>query len=201
MRLGYFVVTGLMLLPVSLQIATISPYSVSFASDYSRNAKGLEGEYQSFLDAFNKGQTPPFDKEFSALTIPDPALWFGEYFETEQAPALVDDYKAEVVKEKALFSFMTTFWPSGTHFKVHCKPHRPSPARFPPRQNAYEPKKPVLIEQFNVEFEANKPSIKGGSSMSFLVNTVWIDGAYRLVGEGTYPFWAMPETPAQRRPK
>jgi|SRR6266403_2655849 hypothetical protein len=203
MRLGYLVVAGLMLLTVSLRFTTVSTSAVSFASHYSHDAKGLEAEYQPFLDAFNKGQAPPFDKEFSTLTIPDPTLWFGEYFETEQVQALVDDYKAEVAAEqKSRFTIMTKLWPSGTHFKVHCKPHPPSPAGFQPRQNAYQPKKAVSIEQFNVEFEANKPSMNGGGrSMSILVNTVWVDGAYRFVGKGAYPFWSMPDTPAQRRPK
>ncbi|HMI52830.1 MAG TPA: hypothetical protein VK525_15065 [Candidatus Saccharimonadales bacterium] len=203
MRLVYLVVTSLMLLPVSPRIATIGPYSLSFASDYSRDAKGLEGEYQPFLDALNKGQTPPFDKEFSSLTIPDPALWFGEYFETEQVQALVDDYKAEVAKEKLISTFMTKFWPSGTHFKVHCKPHRPSSAKFPPRPDAYEPKKEISIERFEVEFKSDKPSLshEHSYSMSFSVNVVWVDGAYRYLGGGAYPFWAMPETLEQRRSK
>jgi hypothetical protein len=174
---------------------------LSFASSYHHDAKGLEAEYQPFLNAFNKGQGPPFDKEFAALTIPDPAGWFGEYFETEQVQALVDDYEAEVAAEqKSLFTIMTKFWPSGTHFKVHCKPHPPSPAGFQPRQSAYEPRKAISVEQFDVEFEADKPGTKGSRSMSILVNAVWTDGAYRYVGKGAYPFWSMPDTPAQKKP-
>jgi hypothetical protein len=198
MRLGYLVVAGLILLSASpaLTIANRS-VAVSFASSYRQDAKGLEAEYQPFLNAFNEGQAPPFDKEFAALTLPDPAGWFGQYFETEHVQALVDDYEAEIAAEqKSLFTIMTKFWPSGTHFKVHCKLHPPSPARFQPRQDAYEPKKAIPVEQFDVEFEADRPGTKNGRSMSILVNTVWTDGAYRYVGKGAYPFWSMPDASA-----
>jgi len=147
MRLGHLVVAGLILLSGFPILTTVNrPAAVSFASSYHQDAKGLEAEYQPFLKAFNKGQTPPFDKEFAALTLPDPAGWFGQYFETEHVQALVDDYEAEIAAEqKSLFTIMTKLWPSGTHFKVHCKPHPPSSAKFQPRQDAYEPKKAVQL--------------------------------------------------------
>jgi len=175
--------------------------AVSIASSYRHDATGLEAEYQPFVNAFNRGQGPPFDKEFAALTLPDPFGWFGEYFETEQVQALVDDYEAEVAaEEKSLFTIMTKIWPSGTHFKVHCKPHPASPAGFQPRQSAYEPKKAISVEQFDVEFEADKLGTKRGRSMSIMVSTVWTDGAYRYVGKGAYPFWSLPDTPEQKKP-
>jgi hypothetical protein len=202
MRLGYLVVAGLILLSAFPALTTANrSAAVLFASGYRHDAKGLEAEYQPFLNAFNKGQAPPFDKEFAALTLPDATEWFGEYFETEHVQALVDDYQAEVAAEqKSLFTIMTKVWPSGTHFKVHCKPQPPFPAEFQPRQNAYEPKKAVPVEQFQVEFEADKLGAKGGRSVSNLVNTVWADGAYRYLGKGAYPFWSMPDTPAQKKP-
>ena len=170
MRLGYLIVAGSILL-YGFPALTIANRStpVSFASNYRQDAKGLEAEYQPFVNAFNKGQALPFDKEFATLTLPDPAGWFGQYFETEHVQALVDDYEAEVAAEqKSLFTVMKKIWPSGTHFKVHCKPHPPSPAGFPPRQDAYEPKKAVPVEQFDVEFEADRLGTNGGRSMSSL---------------------------------
>jgi len=203
MRLGYLAVFGLILLHGFPPLTNATrPAAVSFDLTYKHDAKGLEAEYQPFLDAFNKGQTPPFDKEFVALTLPDPAKWFGEYFETEQVQALVDEYQAEIAKEqKSRFTVMTKHWPSGTHFKVHCKRYPPSLAGFQPRQNAYKPKTPIPVEQFEVKFEADKPGTKGGRSISFIVNMVWVEGAYRYVGGGAYPFWSMPENPADRIPK
>src|ERR1700722_2307980 len=200
MRLVYLIVAGSILL-YALTIATRS-IPISFASNYRQDAKGLEAEYQPFVNAFNKGQAPPFDKEFATLSLPDPAEWFGQYFETEHVQALVDDYDAEVAAgQKSLFTIMKKIWPLGTHFKVHCKPHPPSPAGFQPRQDAYEPKKAVPVEQFDVEFEADRLGTNGGRSMSSLVNLAWEDGAYRELAGGAYPFWSMPDTPAHKRPK
>ena len=68
---------------------------------------------------------------------------------------------------------------------------------FPPHQNAYQPSKPIAMEQFEVEFEADKTG-DGGRSASALVNTVWADGAYRYVGGGAYPFWSMSDSSPQK---
>lgn len=203
MRLGYLAVAGLTLLCALTALTNANGSAgVSFPSGYRHDAKGLEAEYQPFLNAFNTGHVPPFDKEFAVFNIPDPAGWFGQYFETEQVQALVSDYEVIAAAEpKSLLTIMTKLWPAGTHFKVHCKAGRPSTPKFQPRPDAYVPKNAIPVEQFDVEFDADKTSTPGGHSMSFLVNMVWIDGAYRYVGRGAYPFWSMPDTPAQKRPK
>lgn len=197
----YLFVAGLVLLfAVPAMITAESFAAVPLSSSYSHDAKGLEAEYQPFLKAFNKGQAPPYDKEFTALTLPDPAGWFGQYFEMVQVQALVDDYEAKIAAwQKSDATIMTKLWPPGTHFKVHCKTHPPSAPGFPPRQNAYQPKESIPIEQFEVEFEADKIGARGGRSLSSLVNTVWADGAYRYVGGGAYPFWSMPDSAQQKK--
>jgi hypothetical protein len=202
MRHGDLSVAGFVLLFVGPALITAnSSTAVSLPSSYSHDARGLETEYEPFLKAFNKGQAPPFDKEFTALTLPDPTGWFGQYFEVEQIQALVGDYEAEIAAEqKSLFTIMTKNWPSGTRFKVHCKTHAASPSGLPPRQNAYQPKKPIPVEQFEVEFEADTLGTRGGRSMSFLVATVWTDGAYRYVGKSA-PFWSNPNISQQKRPQ
>jgi len=197
----YLIWAGLVsLLAVPALITTESFAAVALPSGYSQDAKGLEAEYQPFLKAFNKGQAPPYDKEFAAFILPDPSGWFGQYFEMAQVQAVVDDYEAKIAAwQKSEFTVLTKIWPPGTHFKVHCKTHPPSAAGFPPRQNAYQPNKPIPIEQFEVEFEADKIGERGGRSLSSLVNMVWIDGAYRYVGGGAYPFWSMPDSPPQKK--
>lgn len=201
MRRGNLLAAGLVLLSAVPVLITANSFAtMPLPSGYSHDAKGLETEYQPFLTAFNNGQAPPFDKEFTTLTLPDPTGWFGQYFEMEQVQALVDDYEAEIAAEqKSLFTMMTKVWPSGTHFKVHCKTHPPSPPGLPPRQNAYQPKKPIPVEQFEVEFEADKLGARGGRSLTLLVNAVWADGAYRYVGKGAYPFWSMRDSSQQQK--
>jgi hypothetical protein len=192
----YLFAAGLVLLfVVPALVSAESLAGVSLPSSYSHDATGLEAEYQPFLKAFNEGQAPPYDKEFRAFILADPSAWFGQYFETVQVQVLVADYEAKIVIwQKSEVTIKTKLWPSGTHFKVHCKAHPPSAPGFPPRQDAYQPKQPIPIEQFDVEFEANKLGAGGGRSVSSLVNMVWVDGAYRYVGGGVYPFWSMPDS-------
>jgi hypothetical protein len=191
----YLFVAGLVLLfAVPAVITAESLAAVSLPSSYSQDAKWLEAEYQPFLKAFNKGQAPSYDKEFTDFILPDPSAWFGQYFEIRQVQALVDEYEAKIAAwQKSEATIKTKIWPPGTHFQVHCKAHPPSAPGFPPRQNAYQPKQPIPIEQFEVEFEADKQGARGGRAMSSLVNMVWVDGAYRYVGGGACPFWSMPD--------
>jgi len=93
----YLIWAGLVsLLAVPALITTESFAAVALPSGYSQDAKGLEAEYQPFLKAFNKGQAPPYDKEFAAFILPDPSGWFGQYFEMAQVQAVVDDYEAKI---------------------------------------------------------------------------------------------------------
>jgi hypothetical protein len=195
-----FVVALALLFAVSALITAENFAAVALPSSYSHDAKGLEAEYQPFLKAFNKGQAPLYDKEFIAFNLPDPSAWFGQYFEMTQVKAVVDDYEAKIAAwQKSEFTILTKIWPPGTHFKVHCKTHTPSSPGFPPRQNALQPNKPIPIEQFEVEFEADKIGERGGRSLSSLVNMAWVDGAFRYFGGGAYPFWSMPDSPPQKK--
>jgi len=189
-----FVAALVLLFAVSALITAENSAAVARPSNYSHDAKGLEAEYKPLLKAFNKEQAPPYDKEFAAFILPDPSAWFGQYFEITQVQALVDDYETKIAAwQKSEVKIVTELWPAGTYFKVRCKPHPPSDPGFPPRQDAYQPKQPIPIEQFDVEFEADQIGARGGRSVSYLVNMVWLAGAYRYVGEGAYPFWSMPD--------
>jgi hypothetical protein len=189
-----FVACLVLLFGVPAVITGESLAAVSLPLGYSHDAKGVEAEYQPFLKAFNKGQAPPYDKEFADFILPDPSAWFGQYFEIGQVQALVDDYEAKIAAwQKSEVTIKLKLWPAGTHFKLHCKAHLPSDPGFPPRQNAYQPKQPIPIEQFEVRFEADKVGASGGTAISSLVSMVWVDGAYRYVGGGAYPFWSMPD--------
>jgi hypothetical protein len=201
MKFSSLAVGGLILLSALPAFTTgRKPVAAAPASGYSHDAKGLEAEYQIVLDAINKGQAPPYDKELADLTIPDPAGWFGQYFEPADVPGVVKEYEALVARDqKSLIYMVTEFFPAGAHFKVRCKPYPPNAAKFPPRDDAYKPKTAVPIEQFEVMFESNKAGKNGGGhTMSSMSNFAWIDGAYRHLGNGAYPFWSMP-TPAQIR--
>ena len=199
MKIRSLSVGGLILLSALPALTTArKPWAATPASGYSHDAKGLEAEYQLVLDAINKGKAPPYDKELADLTIPEPAGWFGQYFEAGDVQSVVTEYEALVARDQKSLAYMTTeFFPAGAHFKARCKPYPPIAVKFPLREDAYKPKTAVPIEQFEVVFESNKAGKNGGGrTMSSMSNFVWIDGAYRHLGNGAYPFWSMP-TPAQ----
>jgi len=47
----------------------------------------------------------------------------------------------------------------------------------------------VPQKQFEIEMQAQG----SGKHFSFLGNFVYVDGAYRYVGKGAFPFWSMPD--------
>jgi hypothetical protein len=55
-----------------------------------------------------------------------------------------------------------------------------------------DPLKPVPVEQFTVEMVDEK----SGKKFSSLGNFVFVDGAYRFVGNGAFPLWSMPDMSA-----
>jgi hypothetical protein len=53
----------------------------------------------------------------------------------------------------------------------------------------------VPLEQFQIKFTASD-----GKSFSELSNFVYLEGAYRYLGKGAYPFWAMPDATRKVNP-
>ena len=167
---------------------------------YTQDAKGIEQEYQPFLNAFNAGTAQP-EQKLTALSLPDPNAWFSQYFDPSQVAGLVNDYAAlTAAHQRSYLTIMKSFWPSGTHFEVHCESHPITPPSFPPRENAYQPNKPVPIVQFDVTLVADRVGTLGGNTASSLINVVWLDGAYRFLGKGAYPFWSMPKHISRKPP-
>ena len=177
---------------------TDSPSSISTTSTipaaYSQNTKGLELQFQMIVEAYASGKSAAeIDQTVSILSMPNPSEWFGKYFAKEQVEQLNEEY------EKAFESFQRDILdslrrsPAGTSFRVHCKAPHPDPsARIQPRQDAVVPLVAVQIERFVTEFEPEHHST--GARFSLFANYVYVDGAYRYVGKGAYPFWSAPDT-------
>jgi hypothetical protein len=161
--------------------------SAPATTTFTRNASGLEAQFEPFLKAYAAGDDASLDQQFAIFAIPDPAGWFGGTFLQNQVEQLVWDYEAEVpVYEKSLLLFMRKLG-KRTRFKAHCSLANPQVnLTLKPRPDSLIPVKQVEIEVFRVSFTATD-----GRSFSQLVNFVYMDGAYRYVGKGAYPFWAM----------
>jgi hypothetical protein len=81
----------------------------------------------------------------------------------------------------------------GSSYSVHCELNGSDATTIKPRADAILPLTQVPTERYNVKFSA-----EDGHSMEQLVNLVYVDGAFRYLGKGFYPFWSMPD--ATRKP-
>jgi len=72
-------------------------------------------------------------------------------------------------------------------------PHPDPTTRISPRPDAILPSVQIPVEQFVTEFDPI-PKMKNGR-FSLVVNYVYVDGAFRYVGKGAYPFWSAPDEP------
>jgi hypothetical protein len=174
----------------------VSSVSGGGVRTYSHNAQGLEQQFKPFLDASSSGDSAAADRQFAMFALPDASAWFAKYFAKERVEQLGWDYEAEVpVYEKSILTIMTLF-PKGSHFTAHCRaPKRTSSVKFAPRTDAMMPLVEVPVEQFEIEYVSDR-----GQKFSELANLVYVDGAYRYVGKGAYPFWSMPDASSPAKP-
>jgi hypothetical protein len=172
------------------------PFPCPPNKSYSHDAKGLEQEYDPFLKALAKGDITAADESYKVFAIPVPNAWFALYFKKESVEQLGWDYEPELENERKSLLTMTRMIGRGQllRFHAHCKsPDRDPTANLVPRNDSILPDSAVPVEQFTVEFVADPKR-----RFSFLANFVYVEGAFRYVGKGAYPFWSMPDA---TRPK
>jgi hypothetical protein len=164
---------------------------------FSHDAKGLENQHQRFLDAFAAVKPAEFHQALAIFSLPNPSDWFAKYFPRDQVEQLVQQNESELnAYEQALLRSMAAV-PPGTRFRVRCKLPHPDPTmRISPRPDAILPSAAIPVEQFVTEFDPI-PKMKTGR-FSLVVNYVYVDGAFRYVGKGAYPFWSAPEEPPKK---
>jgi len=181
---------------LSQSISTSPPSGVSIAFDH--NEKGLQVQYQAFVETFADHAETQAHQAFAIFALPNPGEWFGKYFAKEQVPQLEKDYGAELDAYEAVLLKRLGSVPAGTKFRVHCKVPHPDPAiHMQPRRDAIAPESPIPAEQFVCEFDP-VPKLKYGR-LSMFVNYVYVDGAFRYVGAGAYPFWSSPDAASQKK--
>lgn len=176
----------------SLARLSFLPEIADAPAAFSHDVKGLESQYQLFLDAFAAVKPAEFHAALAVFALPDPADWFAKYFARDQVEQLVRQNESELnAYEQALLRSMAVA-PPGTRFRVRCKlPHADPTTRISPRLDAIVPRVQIPVEQFVTEFDST-PKMKNGK-FSLVVNYVYVDGAFRYVGKGAYPFWSAPD--------
>jgi hypothetical protein len=174
--------------------------STDAPASFSHDTKGLENQYQPFLDAFTAVKPAEFHSALAVFALPHPADWFAKYFAKDQVEPLVRQNEAELnAYEQALLRSMAAV-PPGTRFHVRCKVPHPDPAiHMQPRSDASVPIAEITVEHFVCEFSP-APKLKNGR-FSMYVNYVYVDGGFRYIGTGAYPFWSAPdESPTKSMP-
>jgi hypothetical protein len=155
---------------------------------YSHDSKGLEKEWAPLLKALSNKDAAAIAESYKIFVIPDYQNWFATFFKKDDVEQLGWDYEAEINGERRRM-IMITGMIGATALRARCEPPSSDPqSRVLPRKDAVAPAQPVPVEQFMTEISSNN-----GKRVSFLTNYVYIDGAFRYVGRGAYPFWSMPD--------
>ena len=177
------------------QFISVSAFAKASAS-FDHNEKGLQSQYQVFVDAFASQGGTQSHQAFVFFALPNPGEWFGKYFAKEQVPQLEKDYEAELSSFEGVLAKRLSGVPASTSFRVHCKVPHPDPAiHMQPRRDAIAPLSSIPVEQFVCEFDPT-PKLKYGR-FSMFVNYVYVDAAFRYMGTGAYPFWSTPDAVAR----
>jgi hypothetical protein len=164
------------------------------AQIYSDDAKGLQRQFEPFLMALgNKDDEAKLKESFGVFALPSPETWFAQYFEKDQVQQLVWDEESEVDGYRETLTRLLTRFLRGPSYSVHCDTHKGDATTLQSRADAISPLTQVPVEQYNVKFSG-----QDGHSMEQLVNFAYVDGAFRYLGKGSYPFWSMPD--ATRKP-
>lgn len=156
---------------------------------FSHDAHGLEKQFEPLLKAYAKGNADAINKEYGIFILPNANQWFEENFPASSAQQLGWDYESEAEQFKHTLPGMMKILQSGSKFSARCS--SPDPTRktkLQPSADAVQPTKEIPLEQFEVKFVADN-----GRSFSMLCNFVYVEGAYRYLGKGAYPFWSMPD--------
>lgn len=183
---------------IFIQSAKSQSHAVPAGTSFSHDAHGLEKQYDPLLKAYSKGKDDSIDKEFSVFVIPDADKWFADYFAPNDVEQLSRNYQAEATASKKGFLNITKkILHTSSRFHAHCPPPDSDyQVTFKPRADAPKPTREVPIEQFQIYFISDN-----GKKLSELVNFVYLDGAFRYLGNGAYPFWSMPEIPKKNAPE
>ena len=159
------------------------------AKSYSHDAHGLEKQFEPLLKAYAKGDKNAIDKEYAVFVLPSANKWFADYFPPANVEQLGWDYESEADNFKRTLPGMMRILGPGAKFHAQCS--SPDPNRkiaVQPSADAPVPTKEMPLERFEIKFIADS-----GRYFSILANFVYLDGAYRYLGKGAYPFWSMPD--------
>jgi hypothetical protein len=182
LTLTVLALSGILSRPVQLASAAVS-------TTYSQDAGGLQKQLDPLVKAWAKHDAKAIDEAGKIFAMPDPSTWFGKYFAKDQVQQLTWDEEAEVNNFVTVTPGMMNILAKGQKF--HAKVSRPEASTstaVQPRTDAIVPVTPVPVEQYELNFIADN-----GRSFSVLSNFVYVEGAYRYVGKGAYPFWSMPD--------
>lgn len=156
---------------------------------YSHDARGLEKQNEPLLKSYAKGNPDRTNKEYAVFILRNANQWFADYFPASNVQQWGRDYEAEAENYKRSPPGMMKILQPGGKFQAHCSPPDPNhKTKLQPSADAPQPTKEIPIEQFEIRFVTD-----GGKSFSILGNFVYVDGAYRYLGKGAYPFWSMPD--------
>lgn len=194
----YFLFVLLVALPISA--ARCQQASETGRSNYSHDSKGLDKQLEVALRAYKDRKFTEVDKQFRRFVVPNAQKWFAQYFPPDRVQELAKrQAKAEDDWETGLTALMS-FFPNGTRFRVRCSRDRsPTHKEAKALPGSILPVSPPPIEEYFLQFSADKASAFGARQFASVALLVYYEGAYRFVGDEDGPFWLAP--PKQKSTK
>jgi hypothetical protein len=169
----------------------MNPQFESSSTKYSQDAKGLEKQYELFLAAFAKNDPAAMDQAFTVFALPQPEALFGRYFAKQDVEQVTKENELDLVTYKKSLPHMMNQLAEGHRYHAHVERFEAtSKTKLLPRPDALVPVFTVPLEQYSIQLQADT-----GISFSQMASFVYVDGAYRYLGTGPYPFWSAPDLP------
>jgi hypothetical protein len=160
-----------------------------FDAAYPEDVSGLQRQIQQVIRAYYAGDMRAFEQRAQVFALPQPEMWLGRVFGPDHAQPLADDYRKHFRAFQAALARnlgRSRRWDVSS-VQVWPLENLPSPSRIAPRPDAPKPQEPVDVQRY--QFSVAE---RGGVSSRWVDSFVYVDGAFRFIGQGAFPFWDYP---------
>lgn|GEM_PF-1496340 len=147
---------------------------------------GLNSQFQDLLRARQANDVARLDALTKNFSLPDPGAWITRIFGVEEAPHLSREYLKEYDGFQSALKQVLDGWAKEANVEVLLE-------RWP-RSEGPEPSADIPVPSVSVPVETYRVTVgvPGKGSATWVDSFVYLDGAFRLIGIGTSPFWSAP---------
>ena len=156
---------------------------------YAHSANGFREQYGRIAEEFKQGDSEKAKKMLQAFRLPDARSWFSHNFEADKVPELLQRYEQAVGNFEAAFEETFKAAAQFNHFGVKIEPRKGEPK--PSDRNPPDFKPGLFSPTQKIQFDRFAFRVRGDEAVpiSWEDTYVYLEGAFRFMGGGAYPFW------------